>query len=405
MNITELRGLKMNKIIILDNILRYPEGHCFNTGWLYEIFGYIIKNVTNITVQSALANSNKSFYYEIYNALNIRDITKTSWIDIYNIENNEKTLSIVKKYFDNSLVIAYELHPFLQDAFNKLSIPYIKLMCHPVRFMDDIFFGITSSNRDVFNKLKKYQANEEDWGLEAAFIKAQTARKDFCNEIDLKPNSCVFFAQTVMDCSLLENNRMVSFFDYKDKFMKIYNQYEHLYYKIHPCENNKDYINFIKTLDRATILYPQDIATYDLIATDKIKKYFSISSGALYEARIFGKETEYFLKQPFMFINDYADENYQYENTYIPVYKNYWQPSFWADILEEFFPTRKYVVDVNGDFKNKLRSIINLSWGYKDINSVYFNNFENRVNKVLHKVQRKNAKIFFNFLKRRFNAK
>lgn len=395
----------MDKIIILDNILRYPDGHCFNTGWLYEIFAHIIGNVAEIEIQPALKDSNKAFFDEIYEAIDIKKVSKTSWIDIYNAKNNEKTLEIVKKYFDKSLVISYELHPFLQDAFDKLEIPYIKLMCHPVRFMDDVFFGVTSSNKNVFARLKKYQANEAEWKLESAFMKAQTARKDFCNEIDLKPNSCVFFAQTVMDCSLLSNNKMVSFFDYKDRFMQIYEEYDHLYYKIHPCENNKSVIKFINGLKKASILHTEDINTYDLIATDKIKKYFSISSGALYEARIFGKETEYFLKQPFMFINDYADENYQYENTYIPVYKNYWQQSFWADILEEFFPTRKDVVDVNGDFKNKFRSIINLSWGYKDINSVYFNNFENNVNETINKVLIKNKKSFLNFLRSKYVKK
>jgi len=368
----------MNKIIILDNILRYNEGNCFNTGWLYEIFGYLISNISTIKVQAALGENNKNFYYEIYSALGINEVSKTSWIDIYNMKNNDDTVQIVKKYFENSLVIVYEMHPFLQEAFDILKIPYIKLMCHPIRFLDDIFFGITASDKSVFQKLKKYKADENHWKLEAAFMKAQTARKDFCNEINIKSDSCVFFAQTIMDCSLLDNSRMVSFFDYKERFMEIYNSYSHLYYKIHPCQNNKEVIKFIKSLDRASILYSDDIATYDLIATDKVKKYFSISSGALYEAKIFGKDVEYFLHQPFMFINDYPDDNYKYENTYVPIFKDYWQSSFWADILEGLIPIDKNVPpDIHINFTNKFRNIINLTWGFKDINSVYFNNFEN----------------------------
>lgn len=379
----------MNKVIILDNILRYKNGNCFNTGWMYEIFGFLIKQVSNIKVQKSLEDDNKNFYDEIYKALGINVVDENSWISIYNAKNNEISLNIIKRYFESSLVIAYELHPFLQEAFDILNIPYLKFMCHPVRYMDDIFFGITSNNKSVFSKLLAYKTDENAWRLQSAFLKANTARKDFCGEIKLNENSCVFFAQTNVDCSLLDKNKIVSFFDYQEQFMDNYNKYNHLYYKVHPCAQNKEVIKFIKSLKNASILYPSDITAYDLIATDKISKYFSISSGALYEAKYFGKNIEYFLHQPFMFVNDYNDDNYEYKNTYVPVYNDYWHPSFWANILEDFCKTNKNINDIELNFKNKLRSILNLTWGFKDIDSVYFNNFEEYV-----KTKFKNKNIF-----------
>ena len=158
--------------------------------------------------------------------------------------------------------------------------------------------------------------------------------------------------------------------------MELYNQYDHLYYKIHPYAQNKMVLDFIKTLPKASILYPNDISAYDLVATDRVKKYVSISSGALYEARYFGKDVEYFLHQPFMFVNDYKSENeYNYKNTFVPVYKHYWQPSFWADILKDYIEITKTVPkDVDEPFHNTFRKIINMTWGYRDYSSVVVNN-------------------------------
>ena len=57
-----------------------------------------------------------------------------------------------------------------------------------------------------------------------------------------------------------------------------------------------------------------------MLSRNEIKKVVAISSSVLYEAKFFGKDIEY-LYQPVI------DENY------IIIYKEYFNTSFWIDIL------------------------------------------------------------------------
>lgn len=360
------------KIMVMSDVLKFDDGICYNTEWLYEIFKYIFGAYADVKVLSLNKENPAEFYNAFYEMIGIK---RGDWFALTHKENNEKTLKLVQEKFKDCFVIAFELQPIMQKAFDALKIPYVKMMNHPIRYLDDIFFGITSGEKSIFEKIKTYQADTNLWKLKAAILKAETARKDFCKQIKIKPNSCVFFAQTNVDCSLLDGDRVVSFFDYLDRFMELYDQYDHLYYKVHPCESNQQVISLIKTLPKASILYPNDISAYDLLGSDRVQKYVSISSGALYEAKYFGKEVEYFLHQPFMFVNDYKSEKeYDYKNTFIPVYKHYWQPSFWADILKDYIAITKPVPkDVDEPFHNTFRKIINMNWGYPDYSSVVIN--------------------------------
>ena len=376
------------KIMIMSDVLKHSYGICYNTEWLYEIFKYIFSSYSDVEVFSLNKENPTDFYHKFYELIGVNE---GDWFNLTTMGNNPNTLKLVEEKFKNCFIIAFELEPIIQKAFDELKIPYIKMMNHPIRYLDDIFFGITSSEKDIFNKIKNYQVDANLWKLKAAIMKAETARKDFCKEINIIPNSCVFFAQTNLDSSLLDKDKVVSFFDYKNRFMELYNQYDHLYYKIHPYQKNQDVIDFIKTLSNASILWPNDISAYDLLATDRVKKYVSISSGALYEARYFGKDVEYFLHQPFMFVNDYKSEaEYNYKNTFVPVYKDYWQPSFWADILKGYIEITETVPeDVDEPFHNTFRKIINMNWGYRDFSSVVVNREIPRIGEIFNRLKKK----------------
>lgn len=377
----------MQKIVILDNFLRYNDGQAFNTPWMKALFDYIF-SYSNLKVEQIYGDNAQDLYQKLYKAFEYKNIEKASWIKLYKQEHNEDSLNIIKENFSNSLVIAFELHPLMQFAFDKLNIPYIKLMVHPIRYMDDIFLGITSSEKSIFEKIKNYQVDDNYFYQNAMFLKAKAGVSEFCKKFYIEPDSAVFFAQTNMDCSLLDGSRIVNLLDYKDQFEQICKTYNKVYYKIHPVEKNEDIIQFVKSFKNVQILYPHEINVYDMLSCSNVKKCFSISSGAIYEAKYFGKEIEYFLGQPFKFVNDYKNENeYNYKNTFVPIYKIFWQPAFWADILQDYIPVDKPIPqNTNENFSNKLRGILGLTWGYNDNSSVHTENrlhyLENELNKA-----------------------
>ncbi len=259
-------------------------------------------------------------------------------------------------------------------------------MNHPVRYLDDIFFGITSNVDSIHRKILKHITSEFIFKQQAGILKAEASVNEFVNRYKIEDNSCVFFAQTNIDCSLIDGNKLYNFFDFKDEFLKDIESYDHVYFKIHPCEVNSKAVEFVKTIDKVSILQPNDINFYDLISSPKIKKCLAISSGSLYEARLFGKDIKYYYKQPFMFVTDYRDNNYPIADTFIPIYKTFWQPKFWADILSDYFEHKENLPKINENYSNKIRRILKMTWGYIDNDSVYqyhLNKYflENKINK------------------------
>lgn len=365
--------MKIEKVVVIGNILRYKDGLAYDTKWVYFLFKYLIGSISNIQIEYKHDDKTTAFYKSLYSILGYEHVTDETWIEIYNANNNEKTLNLIKKEFDQSLVIAFELHPFLQQAFDLLGIPYIKTLVHPIRYMDDVFLAFTSSEKIIFDRFEKNKIDVHNYYQAASFIQAETAVLEFINQINIKPNSAVFFGQTDMDSALLENNHLHSFFEYKERFLDIVNQYDHVYYKVHPYKKNAKVLAFMRKIKKVTILYPHEINMYDLLSSDNIKKCFSISSGALYEAKFFNKEIEYFYKQPYMFVNDYLNNDFKdYKEIYIPIFKDNWQPSFWAKILENYIPINKEIPQDNNEiFSNKIRRILKMRWGYKDNSSVY----------------------------------
>ncbi len=359
------------KIRFLAEVLRYKKGFSINQGWFDSVFSNIIKAAVNVCVDELGRDELENIKREIFHCYRFHDIPKEGWFELYNADVCDKLLDIVNVSFKNSFIIAFELHPLLQKAFDVLNIPYIKMMWHPVRYMDDIFFGMASNEERVYSKILKYKVDEFLFMQHASILRAEARLNEWCRRIRVKENSCVFFAQSNVDCSLIRGNSMLNFFDFRDEFLDDIKSYDHVYFKIHPVNRNEEVIKFIRTIRKAEILYPLDIDFYDLLASTNIRKCLAISSGSLYEARFFGKEIKYYYKQPFMFVNDYGSEQYKISDTFIPIYKTFWQPKFWADILSDHFSPCQHIPEVHEEYSNKLRRMLRMSWGYNDCDSVY----------------------------------
>ena len=118
-----IKTKKYNKVIITGNVLRYPHGQTYDTPWLYPMFKYLLNSFSNVYVEMFHYDIAKEFYKKFYKSMNIENPSVHSWIDIYNQDNNETSLRIISEYFQDSLVIAFELHPILQKGFDILNIP------------------------------------------------------------------------------------------------------------------------------------------------------------------------------------------------------------------------------------------------------------------------------------------
>lgn len=358
----------IKKIIIAGDILR-PREHDFSSSHqnenikiLYYMFQYHLTKVTGLPVEMLLWDEINGFDPKFFYSLKGLDINTDNWALLYDGEilyKNANCLKYLHKFVKDSIVIGFELSEALVAMLNKLEITYIDTTIHPVRYLDDIFLAFRTNNPDIFKELQKYMLCEDIFYIQANLHKATMSKMQ---GLKFDDTTALIVGQTVADRSLIYDKKIVSLLDYKDKIKELSNKYPFICYKRHPFASNDDEIlDYLKTLPFVKIL---NLNIYHLLYHESISKICGISSSVIYEAQFFGKETEYFYKNPFKFIN--SEENDFNQMSYIPIFNDYFNPQFWSAILSPVIKTEKYKVKNLhlAEKPSRLRIIFQAFWAY-----------------------------------------
>ena len=315
---------------------------------------------------------------EFFNKSLITDIKESYYIyDIAQIK--KQSVEYLNEFVNkNCLIIGCELGEDIRNIFNNLNITFINFWFHPYKLFDDMIFMMNTNNVDIFNILTKYKIPEEYFYFYADYYRLYIENNLF-NDYKILDNSVLFIGQTSIDVSVKKGNEFLSILNFKDYIEKLSNDYSKIYYCPHPLEKDILEVNeYINSIDYVELI--NDIPTYFLLTSNKIKKVISISSSVLYEAKYSGKDVEYLYKPLFRIDEDFSI------NTFISINNDYFNPHFWSDILSPIMNTNKNTINkiLFNNSNNKIRNIKNIYYGYayldKDIS------FQNYVNNNMHQI-------------------
>jgi len=245
---------------------------------------------------------------------------------------------------ENTIPIVFEEKERLKE---KESI--INISIHPLRFADDIFFNFETNDENIRKRLKKYEVNYDIFYHYANMAKATYLKNVKKNTI--KEKSILLIGQTEQDKVIFDGEKYLSLLDYIETIKELSHNYDTIYFKPHPyAKNTKKLAKELKKECKNIVLTYDNI--YHLLSNDNIEHVVGLNSSVLYEAEYFKKKTTFLYKHSFDF-----------KNNDIGIYGNYFNSSFWADILQ------LEDIQIQLPFSpNKLRKSINDFWGYNEIN-------------------------------------
>jgi len=224
----------------------------------------------------------------------------------------------------------------------------LNLSIHPIRFADDIFFNFETNSEVIKQKLKKYELDYNVFYHYADLIKAtyiQSVKKN-----NISKNSLLIIGQTQKDKVIFNGKKYLNLLDYIKELKNLSVKYDNLYFKPHPyAKNNKFIYNSLKKEFKNIQIIHDNI--YHLLSNENIKHIVALNSSVLYEAKYFNKETTFLYKQYFDF-----------QNNDIAIYGNYFDSSFWSNILD--IPDTSISLPHQ---PSRLRKAINDFWGYNEI--------------------------------------
>ncbi|WNZ54765.1 HAD-IA family hydrolase [Microbulbifer sp. MKSA007] len=278
---------------------------------------------------------------------------------------NTDSLQYLKECLGDALVVGYELSEQTRDVLIRADIAYVDIWLHPCRYLDDILFGVSSSKKEVFQALKKYELNEEYLYQYATKYKISTYKgwRRVLDKVSIKPNTALFIGQTLYDKAVAKNGKMLTAIDFIDRLDKASNEYAEVLYSRHPYVKRGDesILEYIKSSSNISLTsYP----AYHLLAHPDVKKVLTISSSVACEAKYFEKEVE-FLHRPVL-------ELYEKYSTrsYVTIFKSIVNPRFWSEVLSPVIATTSAPNVEYLTSGENLRDMLGFYWSYPEINKL-----------------------------------
>ncbi len=324
-----------------------PAFHCFND--------LVFKSIRSLgfEVEPLKSNFQRSKFFKLSNIENqapryFRPSTKIS----------SESKDYLKSKVGDSIIFGFELNKQSKDLFNEIGARYINCWIHPFKLLDDLAFAFESNDDQIKKSLESFSQPKEKLELYANYWKVRVKRN--FRKPNIAPNSLLLVGQSESDQSLIYKEKMLSLNDYQEEISELKKSYK-LLYSPHPkCLDRFGRLSFKRFPNLKEFLKKNEIAisldpVYSLLACDEIKKVVAISSSVVFEAKFFGKESDY-LFQPLF------DDS-------ICILQDYLYPHFWSSLLKSE-DMKEIKFDV---MTNKIRDIGRnggLYWGYRKLDNV-----------------------------------
>jgi hypothetical protein len=347
---------------------RFPTQH-YNIQWCRDLLRAQVQAATGLPVEMLAWNAAGVVAGQLDNAAidtfyNVLGLPRTvaAWAGIY----EEAALpdmvgAYLAELFRDALVVAFELPPYVEHVLRRHGIPFVDVIIHPVRFLDDIFFAIRTGDADSNARVATYAIAEEQIHAVAG-LQAASARRLF--KFAPQDGSALLLLQTRFDRTQIRDGVFVGAMDFLDGIDHVVGPSRRVYVKDHPLDPKTRHA--VAVLSRFRNAETIESNVYKLFACDGIHTVLTLSSSTGIEARYFGKQCHFLYRQP----NEFAfDGAVPADGEFVGVFDAFLTPDFWRDVLAPMVPTTRETGVVIPFKPNRLRISLRSFWNFNEIDS------------------------------------
>ena len=347
-----------------------------NLRWMSDLLTNPVRQATGVTPMPLSTTDtrepgllDRKFFFETSD-IDLDPQVAQFWFDETRV--TEASVTYARNFIEaDDLIIGYEMSHQTKAILDRIGAHYVDMWLHPIRFMDDVLFGMNSSIDAVRRELANFNVEPNQMQLYADRIKIQMYKGWYRKEADVPENSAVFIGQMMNDKSVCLNGRFLSLLDFKERFAEIAAEHSHVYYARHPYlkSGDEEVLAFVRGLPNVTLT---DLPTYRLIASPNVRTVFGLSSSVIAEAAMIGKETEYLYRPIFEFGSAKQCGNlHSNPDLYASIQQDFVSPAFWAQVLGAHFEVDQNTPEITfTDPKDKIRDMLGMYWSYGQIDKL-----------------------------------
>lgn len=359
---------EIKKVMITGDIFRANKfgepSQDININWLYQILQNPIKLAASCEVNKVLFSKKKDSLTNCAYEMIGEEVSIDAWAKLFYLNNfNNEFLQHIWLQFRQAIVVAFELPEILRVAFEQLGIIYVDIIIHPIRFLDDVIFGIRSNNIKISETLQNYMLSEEKILLNAGIVMASMSR---LKRLEIPGSAVIFAGQTADDKVLIEDGKFLKISDFLDNFSQITRDFDTLIIKPHPYSSNPfEAISISRLFDRCLTTNEN---FYYLLSHDNIEAVYSISSSTSVEANYLGKQGYHFAQYPFNFAKKWEISEFK-KGSFIPIDDVILSADFWRNILDPILSTTAPTGYQLPKKPNRIRTSLRNFWGFNFVDT------------------------------------
>lgn len=337
-----------------------------NLRWLYDCLKNPLLRVTGAAPRLFSSNEQDGFSRKKFFGLSGIELDeKLVHFDFEADSISQESVEYFRRYVPESvLIVGYELSKRTRRLLDAHGFTFVDIWLHPVRFLDDILFGMSSNNRAVFGALSEFHYDSEHFYLYADRHKISTYKgyMRVAQNITIEPNSALLVGQTLQDKAVLKDGKFLCLLDYKDQLRQLSIDHKRIYFSRHPFERNDQHIiDYLMGLDNVEVT---EIPSYSLLSKDEITTVAGISSSLLLEAKYFGKQVRYFYQPVFEISTTFGT------NSYVSILQDLLYPQFWSKVLSPIMKVNSVIPVKFAVQKDKMRDMLGFYWSYKHVDKM-----------------------------------
>lgn len=357
-----------NQIFITGDIFRANHrgngSQDININWLHSAISPSLNLATSLPIKKRLFSKEDNSLTKTGYRMIDEEISLKGWAKLFKYEQlSEEFLMQVWLNFRNAIVISFELPEVLRFAFEHLGIPFIDIVIHPVRFLDDVIFGIRSNCREISQQFCQYVIPEEAILIQGGIVMASMSR---LKRLKIEGRAALFAGQTTDDKVLINQGKFHKLNNFLDDLAGISKEYDTLLIKAHPYSLDPFEATSISRLFKNCVMVNQNF--YYLMSHDNVEAVYSLCSSTSIEAKYLGKEGHHLADYPFRFTDEFNEAEFKL-GSFFTVDDVIFSADFWRNILSPLVNTSTATGISLPKKPNRVRTSLRSFWGFNFVDT------------------------------------
>ncbi len=258
------------------------------------------------------------------------------WTASLRQDPNDALRNLFKHHFAGCFVVGLALPPLFKKTLSDLAIPWLDVVLHPARYLDNLLYACSSNVPAVNAFLAEARLAPRVFEAKAAQEIARCARNNSYLYYWLPDPTLLILGQTADDpLPLGPDGRVLSFLDFRDELTELCAAYQRVFF-MQPDASAEaapsgEELALFESL--GVIRLPAENYTfrnhYMLLAHPCATRVAGLNTGALTEAIQFGKECTAF-----------APSREPLAAPYQPIYDKFFTAAFWHALMARFTPPK-----------------------------------------------------------------